>query len=138
MWYFRSLHAHVVRELRAADLPANPEVLDAGCGTGGLLLRAGQQWPGARWQAIDFMPLACELARKRCGGAVEIREASITDLPYGDASFDAGSARCIAAHHNGKLSVNLDDSSNRKSGEGTAAGAAYGAGADVTPDATRK
>ena len=55
-----------------------------------------------------------------------------------DASFDAGSARRIAAHHNGKLSVNLDDSSNRKSGEGTAAGAAYGAGADVTPDATRK
>src|SRR5687767_13732708 len=56
----------------------------------------------------------------------------------GDASFDASSARRIAAHHNGKLSINLDYSSNRKSGEGTAAGAAYGAGADVTPDATRK
>ena len=43
MWYFRSLHAHVDRELRpvlargSATPPAH--VLDAGCGTGGFLRR---------------------------------------------------------------------------------------------------
>jgi ubiquinone/menaquinone biosynthesis C-methylase UbiE len=89
MWYFRSLHRHVARALAAEGLPANAEVLDAGCGTGGLLLRA-RDWPTrAHWSGIDFMPLACELARKRCGPEVDIRQASITALPYDDARFDA-------------------------------------------------
>jgi SAM-dependent methyltransferase len=102
MWYFRSLHAHVERELapvlRATDGPTatestpgagRPHVLDAGCGTGGLILRlraAHAQW---RFAGIDFMPIACELARKRCGPEVEIRVASITELPFADQSFDA-------------------------------------------------
>lgn len=89
MWYFRSLHAHVARELADEDLRSRADVLDAGCGTGGLLLRARQQQPDARWSGIDFMPLACELARQRCGPEVDIRQASITALPFEDASFDA-------------------------------------------------
>lgn len=89
MWYFRSLHGHVARELAAAELPPRTEVLDAGCGTGGLILRAREFMPGSRWSGIDFMPLACELARRRCGPEVDIREASITGLPHADGSFDA-------------------------------------------------
>jgi SAM-dependent methyltransferase len=89
MWYFRSLHAHVARELAAAGLRPDAEVLDAGCGTGGLLLRSRALAPSVRWSGIDFMPLACELARKRCGPEVDIREASVTELPFADASFDA-------------------------------------------------
>lgn len=89
MWYFRSLHAHVGRELARAGLKPGAEILDAGCGTGGLILRA-RTWPiSARWSGIDFMPLACELARERCGANVDIREASITALPFDDARFDA-------------------------------------------------
>ena len=45
----------------------------------------------------------------------------------GEASFDAGSARRIAAHHNGKHDVNLDVSGNGKGHAGTASGAAFGA-----------
>ena len=37
-----------------------------------------------------------------------------------DASFHAGSARRIAARHNGKHAVNPDDSSYRKAPQGTA------------------
>ena len=95
MWYFRSLHAHVRRELAKTGVARDAAVLDAGCGTGGMILRLRAQEPGWRWSGIDFMPLACELARKRCPAtgsgqaAVDIREASITALPFGDASFDA-------------------------------------------------
>ena len=89
MWYFRSLHAHVIREMLAAGLPAGADVLDAGCGTGGLVLRARARFPAAKWSAIDFMPLACDLTRQRCGTAVDVREASIAALPFADASFDA-------------------------------------------------
>ena len=89
MWYFRSLHAHTARGLASTGLAENAAVLDAGCGTGGLVLRA-RQWPRRyHWSAIDFMPLACQLARQRCGPGVDIREASITALPFADASFDA-------------------------------------------------
>ena len=88
MWYFRSLHAHVAREL-ARMRSGGGDVLDAGCGTGGLILRLREANPAWRFAGIDFMPLACELARRRCGEATDIREASITALPFADASFDA-------------------------------------------------
>ena len=89
MWYFRSLHRHVTRELVKEGLQPTAEVLDAGCGTGGLILRARETLPTTQWSGIDFMPLACKLARERCGSGVDIREASITALPFADASFDA-------------------------------------------------
>ncbi|HEY1107471.1 MAG TPA: class I SAM-dependent methyltransferase [Opitutaceae bacterium] len=87
MWYFRSLHAHVLREL--AHLPPGTRVLDAGCGTGGLILRLREARPDWVWSGIDFMPLACELAQERCGPGVDIRCASVTELPFADESFDA-------------------------------------------------
>src|SRR5262249_14994400 len=96
MWYFRSLHGHVDRELSAAlEAPKSngptqsaPGVLDAGCGTGGLILRLRARHPHWRFAGIDFMPLACELARQRCGPEIDIRVASITGLPFADRSFD--------------------------------------------------
>lgn len=88
MWYYRALHRHVARRL-AAGLggSAAPSVLDAGCGTGGLLrhLRAAQ--PKWRLSGLDFSPLACELARTRTG--LETTEGSILDLPFANGSFDA-------------------------------------------------
>ncbi len=112
MWYFRSLHAHVERELAkgltaingaavSASRPggnvaamsrlqnARPHVLDAGCGTGGLILRLRAAHPGWKFSGIDFMPLACELAQQRCGADVDVRVASVTELPFADESFDA-------------------------------------------------
>lgn len=88
MWYYRALHRHVARRL-AASLAgsSSPAVLDAGCGTGGLLrhLRAEQQtW---RFGGLDFSTLACQMTRERTG--LEITEGSILALPFGDASFDA-------------------------------------------------
>ena len=88
MWYFRSLHAHVARLLAGKGVGRTADFLDAGCGTGGMILRLHEQEPGWKFSGIDFMPLACELARKRCGAGVDIREASITALPFADASFD--------------------------------------------------
>lgn len=46
------------------------------------------QW---NWAGIDFMPLACRLAKARLPAAC-IREGSITQLPFPDAAFDAVTA----------------------------------------------
>jgi SAM-dependent methyltransferase len=89
MWYFRSLHAHVRRELTAVIGGSEAAVLDAGCGTGGLIARLRTAEPGWKWSGIDVVPLACDLTRKRCGPGVKIQEASITALPFADESFDA-------------------------------------------------
>ncbi len=89
MWYFKSLHGHVARELAKAGVKADAAVLDAGCGTGGMILRLREAQSGWKWSGIDFMPIACELARTRCGAGTDIREASVTALPFADASFDA-------------------------------------------------
>ena len=51
-----------------------------------------------------------------------------------DASFDADSARRIAAHHNGKPAVNLEASSYRKGPRGTAAPAVHDAPVGVARD----
>lgn len=88
MWYFRSLHRHVQRELEAV-VPPQSSVLDAGCGTGGLILRLRERQRGWRFSGIDFMPLACELATQRCGPSTDVRVASITELPFENASFEA-------------------------------------------------
>jgi SAM-dependent methyltransferase len=53
-----------------------------------MILRLRGWEPGWQWSGIDFMPLACELARKRCEPGTDIREASITALPFADGSFD--------------------------------------------------
>ena len=48
-----------------------------------------------------------------------------------EGSFDASSARRVAAHHNGKHPVNLDDLSNGKGPEGIAKAAVHGAATGV-------
>ncbi len=87
MWYYRALHRHVARSLtRALGASAAP-VLDAGCGTGGLLRHLRVKQPAWVLAGIDFSPLACALARERSGG--EIVAGSITALPFADAHFEA-------------------------------------------------
>lgn len=87
MWFYRTLHRHLWREL-SRHLPAGPaRLLDAGCGTGGLIRRLAPRRPEWTWVGVDVEPLACDLARKR--GAADVREASVTALPFAAGEFDA-------------------------------------------------
>lgn len=89
IWFFRAAHAHVRRELLAHVPISRPaKILDAGCGTGGLLKRLADLSPSWTWSGIDFMPQACALARRR-NPDCDIREASVLQLPFDDGSFDA-------------------------------------------------
>ncbi|MGH8019892.1 MAG: class I SAM-dependent methyltransferase [Opitutaceae bacterium] len=87
LWYLRALRERVVRACVEETLPPNAIVLDAGCGTGGLLRRL-QRWRGDLALAgVDVSPLACAHAHER--GGFEIREGSIEELPFDDNRFDA-------------------------------------------------
>ena len=69
------------------------DVLECGCGTGLLLERIRDH---ARVAAgIDLSPGMLELARSR---GLEVREASVTSLPFEDASFDVTCSFKVLAH----------------------------------------
>jgi SAM-dependent methyltransferase len=87
MWYFEALNRRFTNALDRASVPAKARVLDAGCGTGGLIRFLRQQRPGWEMTGLDFMPLACELARERT--RAEIVQGSIMELPFENESFDA-------------------------------------------------
>lgn len=95
MWYFAALHALIERALREA-LPGEATILDAGCGTGGLIRREAAKWPGWGWTGVDVDPLACSLARERTGA--RIVEAPLERLPFGDATFDAVTCADVIYH----------------------------------------
>ena len=79
MWWFAALHANLAAMLdRGARRPG--PVLDAGCGTGGLLTRLGPDAVG-----IDREPGACVRARAKSGRPV--CAGSVNALPFGDKAF---------------------------------------------------
>lgn len=87
MWYYRALHRHVGRTLAAALPEPGARVLDAGCGTGGLIRRLRSAHPDWTFTGLDFSPLAVELARERTG--LGIVAGSVGALPFADGQFDA-------------------------------------------------
>jgi SAM-dependent methyltransferase len=89
MWYFRALHAHVDDALGADEIVTR-RVLDAGCGTGGLIRRLAAKRNNLTWTGLDVEPLAVTMSRERTAGSgAEIREGSVTALPWCDGYFDA-------------------------------------------------
>jgi SAM-dependent methyltransferase len=88
MWYFQVLHRRIEDQLRL-HLGERATLLDAGCGTGGLIRRLAKWHPGWLWAGVDRDPLAIGLAGGRVGPAARLVEGSVTALPFPDASFDA-------------------------------------------------
>ena len=86
LWWYRGLRG-IVLALLAQHRPAEPfALLDAGCGTGGMLRQIAERFPQAELHGVDVATSACEFAR--AGSTATIRQGSVTALPYADASFD--------------------------------------------------
>ena len=82
-------------------------------------------------QGESLRPLSWGDLVARLSAARDLRASLGGEPAVCDASFDAGSARRIAAHHNGKHAVNLDDLANGKGTHGTADRAVHGAATGV-------
>ena len=81
-----------------------------------------EHWDGGSLRPLSWGDLVARLS--------EVRDLRGSPVPFdesGDASFDASSARRIAAHHNGKQDVNPDVSGNGKAPAGTALHTVHGA-----------
>jgi ubiquinone/menaquinone biosynthesis C-methylase UbiE len=84
-WWYQALRPHVA----AAIEPSAPDfsLLDAGCGTGGMLKVLRQKFPAANLTGIDQSTHALELTAARETGA-KLIPASVNELPFPENSFD--------------------------------------------------
>ena len=85
LWWYQALRAHVINSLPSM-LPTF-QLLDAGCGTGGMLARIRQHFTQAKLTGIDLSESGLELTRQRETGA-ELLRASTNRLPFPEAEFD--------------------------------------------------
>jgi len=77
MWWYRGLRALVVQELARALRVADPgPLLDAGCGTGGMLALLGPSAFG-----LEYDPIAAALASNKSGRPVAC--GSVNEMPLG-------------------------------------------------------
>lgn len=88
MWWYRALHAR----LAAALVGVSGPVLDAGCGTGGLLARLGR----ADGVGLEYDAAAAVRAAAKSG--LPIARGSVNAMPFADASFAAAVSADVLCH----------------------------------------
>ena len=84
MWWYRAAHANMLDALRRSPAPPGSWLLDAGCGTGGLLRCLAAANTGRLHVGIDVIERAAMMTRDKSGALVAV--ASAVRLPFGDAS----------------------------------------------------
>ncbi len=87
--------------LERVHIQNDEQMLDVGCGTAALLIRARAHAPGAHLVGVDADPHILELARKnitRHGVEVEVTKARAEDLPFPPASFEVVTST-LTFHH---------------------------------------
>jgi SAM-dependent methyltransferase len=92
MWWYRALHRRLLDRLDGV----HGAVLDAGCGTGGLLARMRAARPDLRGIGLEWADRASRRAGEKSG--MSVVRGSINALPFADASFDAAIAADVLCH----------------------------------------
>jgi SAM-dependent methyltransferase len=96
MWWYRGVHANLATMLSWARADHGP-VLDAGCGTGGLMARLGRLIPGlADIVGLDYDRTAASLARRKSGRPVCV--GTVNGLPFADEAFAIVFSVDVLAH----------------------------------------
>ncbi|MBM3488237.1 MAG: methyltransferase domain-containing protein [Alphaproteobacteria bacterium] len=95
MWWYRGLHRLVADRL-ARGPGAAGLVLDAGCGTGGLLRAMARAGIGRSRVGIDYSEAGLRLLRAKTDAPVA--RASIASLPFADRSFAAIASLDVLCH----------------------------------------
>ena len=87
----RAIWPQEVEFIRRYTLPVEPQILDAGCGTGEGASRLAEMFPGSRVLGIDIVDHHLELARsryKKLAPRLRFEHQSVFELKMADHSFD--------------------------------------------------
>jgi SAM-dependent methyltransferase len=96
-WWYQVLRSAVASDLSGrfrADKPCR--LLDAGCGTGGMLEAARGAQPDWQTTGLDFSAIAVEYCRGR--GFADVVKGSVDEMPFMDASFDVVLSLDVLCH----------------------------------------
>ncbi len=98
MWWFAALHANLLMLYRLTGGPteAAARLLDAGCGTGGLLARLAADYPDRAAIGLDAERGACVRAATKSGRPV--CAGSVDALPFADRAFAAIFSADVLCH----------------------------------------
>lgn len=98
MWWFAATHANLLMLARrmTADLAPGGPILDAGCGTGGLLAKLAREFPQSCAVGIDADAKAC--ARAAAKSARPVCNGSVNALPFTDDAFAAIFSADVLCH----------------------------------------
>jgi ubiquinone/menaquinone biosynthesis C-methylase UbiE len=86
-WWYSTLRSMVVRELKGRLHSDSARVLDAGCGTGGMMARLRGAYGQWKIAGLDLSPHAVQITRER--GFDDVTTGSVSELPFNNGSFDA-------------------------------------------------
>jgi SAM-dependent methyltransferase len=108
MWWYRGLHRQMAAALRTilATSPAGP-VLDAGCGTGGLLASLKPMLSGRKALGVEINPDAARRAAEKSGAEISI--GSVNALPMADRSVAAILSADVLCHARVEPAVALQE-----------------------------
>jgi SAM-dependent methyltransferase len=100
MWWFRGVHANLMTAFRhrIGRAPAGGMILDAGCGTGGLLTKLRRDLP--EWTAIGLDADAGACAAARAKSLAPVCAGSANGLPFRDRSLAAIFSADVLCHRN--------------------------------------
>ncbi len=105
-WWFHGLHTNLVDAWRRAAQDNDGRILDAGCGTGGLLTRLTRAFPAAQPYGLELDQIAAATARTKSSAAVTT--GSITQPPFAVASLDAIFSADVLCHRGVEPASTLD------------------------------
>jgi len=94
MWWYRALRANVIALLGRQAAAPRALVLDAGCGTGGMLASLDQAGIAAVGLELDQEAARMARGKSRCPVVV----GSIAALPFADRAFDAVLSADVLCH----------------------------------------
>ena len=96
MWWYRALHDRFVDRLRYLRLEPGAKILDAGCGTGGLLLRLTHDLPELDYAGLDYDAAAVKMTEDKTGATVHC--GTVNALPFPADHFEAILSADVLCH----------------------------------------